>query len=212
MRNRVTASGGSKRAEIERAAETIGRHRSRVRLLALPVMVATLFTGCGGGGSSKSSAGSTTSGTSNGSAASGRLSKADFIAQGDAICEANVVKEKAIPQPSRNDLKAVTSYLPRLLSIVTDEDAKLRALKAPAADQATLDAAFTELDTALAAFRKAESAANAGNSAAFQSAAQAAKAPSDDATTRLHAYGFQHCPSPSGSAAGATSLTQAPAP
>jgi hypothetical protein len=140
------------------------------------------------------------------------LSKADFIARGDAICAANVVEEKAVPQPSRSDLKAVASYLPRFLAIVADEDAKLRALKAPAADQATIDAALSELDTALADGRKAENAANAGNAAAFQSAFQAANVPGNDATTKLHTYGFQHCPSPSGSAAAATAPTQTSAP
>ena len=73
----------------------------RIGCLALSVVIATLLSGCGSGGSSTSSGGPTTSsGASSASTGNGRLSKADFIAQGDAICEANVVKEKAVPQPS----------------------------------------------------------------------------------------------------------------
>ena len=185
----------------------------RIGCLALSVVIATLLSGCGSGGSSTSSGGPTTSsGASSASTGNGRLSKADFIAQGDAICEANVVKEKAVPQPSGSDVKAAASYLPQLLSIVADEDAKLRALKAPAADQATIDAALAELDSALADFRKAETAANAGNAATFQSESRAAQVPANDATTKLHAYGFQHCPSPSGSAQQGASPTQPSAP
>ena len=184
----------------------------RICCLVLFGVVATVLTGCGGGGSSTSGGSTTSPGATSAPAGGGRLTKADFIAQGDAICVANVAKEQALPRPSSSDLRSVASYLTPLIAIVADEDAKLRALKPPAADQVTINAALSELDTALADFRKAESAASAGNSAGFQSEFQTAKGPSDDATAKLHAYGFQHCPSPSGSAQGSPAPTQAPAP
>jgi hypothetical protein len=181
--------------------------------LALFAVVATLLIGCGGGGSSTSSGSTTTSsGTSSAAAGgSGGLSKADFIAQGDAICTANVVKLRTVPQPSQTDLKAIAADLPQLLAIVTDELAKLRALKAPAADQATIDATFAEFDTGFADFQKVLDAANAGDSAAVQSALQATQPVVVDATTKLHAYGFQYCPSTGGSAGGGTSSAAPPA-
>jgi hypothetical protein len=192
----------SPRVEYAAAGTGMRSVLGRTTGLALSVVVAILFTACGGGGSSTSSGSTTTtSGTSSGAASgSGGLSKADYLAQGDAICTANVVKLQALPRPSQSDMQATAAVLPQLLAIAGDELAKLRGLKAPAADQATIDAIFAEFDTAFADIQKAGDAASAGDSTAFQSDSQAAGPAIMDATTKLHTYGFQHCPSSGGSA------------
>lgn len=108
-------------------------------LLAL-ALLALFAIGCGSSDSSDSS--------------SEALSKADYIEQGNAICDkGNAELAAAAKEIGSNPSKAqIESYATdTLIPNLEDQAAALRALGAPEGDQETVDAIYTALDDGIAA-------------------------------------------------------------
>jgi len=164
---------------------THGRARSRSRRLARAVvgaslvLVALLVAGCGSSSSSSSST----------AAAKPPLTKAQFLAQGNAICtqgNKNLAgAEKALAANSTRAQFVAFITGPFKSEVQRQIDA-IRALEAPSADQATvkhiLDLAQSELDRVTS------------NPKAFETATVS---PFKAFSTAAHAYGLTVCASES---------------
>ena len=149
---------------------------------ALVLSLLVLVAACGS--SSKSNAGS--SGDSGGST----LSKADFIAQGDAICKA--VDAKAPKQPAGTDAKSLADYLGGAIAPISEASTKFAALKAPS-DATDLQKAFVaDIDSAVTTLKAAKAKADAGDVPGATSELQKAT-PGKDTTPKMAAYGFKDC-------------------
>jgi hypothetical protein len=154
------------------------RRIGSVLVLSLLVVLAAC------GSSSKSDAGS--SGSSGGST----LSKADFIAQGDAICKA--VDSKAPKEPSGTDAKSLSDYLGAALAPISEASTKFAALKAPS-DATQLQKDFVaDIDTAVTALKAAKAKADAGDVPGATSELQKTT-PGKETTPKMAAYGFKDC-------------------
>jgi len=150
------------------------RRLGSVLALALLVVV-----GCG---SSSKSSGS--------SANAGALSKADFIAQGDALCKD--AESKTPKDPTGTDAKSMADYMGAGITVITGVHDKFAALQAPSDAQQLQKDFIAELDTALAASKSAKAKFDAGDVQGGIDLLQ--KAP--DTTTAdkaLKDYGFKEC-------------------
>lgn len=77
-----------------------------------------------------------------------RLSKADFIAQADAICHDAVVAVQAIPEPSsQEEIDAAFAELDGIFDAMLDD---LRGLRPPTEDEDTLDELYGKIDEIVA--------------------------------------------------------------
>lgn len=120
-----------------------------VRIAALAAAVAVaVVAGCGGGGGGD------------------RLTKAEYIAAADAICKATNDELGALPDPS--SIEEVASLAEQAVSIEEDALAKLKELKPPEADQATIDEALGLLEQQVELGRQLGDAAKAGDGAKVQ--------------------------------------------
>lgn len=113
--------------------------------LVLPVLL--LATACGGSDGPKG------------------LSKADFVAQAEAICKKANADIDALGTPS--DLAGIAGFLDKLVKVADDATKALNELDAPEADEADLEAKFltpmekqTDEGKAFATKVKAAAAAN----------------------------------------------------
>ena len=155
---------------------------------------------------------------------SDRLTKAELITQGDAICTTFTAKASPIGQditaaPSADNLPQYAAAFGQLETVFTDMINGLKGLKPPETDQDTLDAIISGLNTELVALREATTAAKGGDLTGFN-AAGAKIGQLDGETSQLATtYGFQVCGGGSGStgatgaggASGATGATGATA-
>jgi hypothetical protein len=139
------------------------------RLLALG-MLAVVAGGCGG------------------SSYQG-LTKADFITQADTICTQTQKDEQAavkdVPNTATTEEQAQV-VLDKIFPLIDDQQKKLRALKPPKEDRATIDALFDEVDRATAAAKQKIKDDP-------KSVADANYNPYDKANTQAKAYGLKIC-------------------
>src|SRR5437762_2166618 len=91
-----------------------------VRQAALAIVSLLLLAACGGGGGSSS-----------------RLSKSEFDAKANAICDKYQAKVNAVAQPS--GVKDVPAYIDKVLPILREGTSKLDDLKPPQDLQSTAD-------------------------------------------------------------------------
>jgi hypothetical protein len=138
------------------------------------------------------------------SGGSDRLTKAELITQGDAICKTFSDKAGPIGQdintaPSADNLPQYATAFGQLDPVFTDMLNGLKALSPPEADQSTWDAITSGLEDELAALREAKTAAEGGDLTAFN-AAGTKIGQFDNQTSQLATtYGFQVCGGGSGS-------------
>ena len=90
-----------------------------MRQAVLALLVVLLLAACGGGGSSS------------------RLSKAEFDAKANAICDKYQKKINAVPQPS--GAKDIVSYIDKVLPILKEGTGKLDDLEPPKDLEATVN-------------------------------------------------------------------------
>ena len=132
---------------------------------------------------------------------SSAVSKQDFIARADAICQ-NTIREVRDVAPSSTgagiSLPALARYLGAVTPIVGAEVRQLRALPRPAADRPLLNRYLAAVQLASVHYRALAAAARAGDRTAIEAAtAELAASPSAALATR---YGLTICAGPTGTA------------
>jgi hypothetical protein len=149
-------------------------------LATLLVVSGLLVVGCGGGGDDNS--------TSSGSTSTGPLSKAEYIAKGDQICAQGTLvigqagrEQFGSSQPSRD--QAIQFGQDTVVPSLEDTLTKLRALEAPAGDEAKTTAIYDALEEGLNKLKQDPSLfVESDSGGAFDQANQLAQA-----------YGFKQC-------------------
>jgi hypothetical protein len=147
------------------------------------------------------------------SGGSDRLTKAELITQGDAICKTFSDKAGPIGQditaaPSAGNLPQYAAAFGQLETVFGDMIDGLKALSPPEADQSTWDAITSGLEDELVALREAKTTAEGGDLTAFN-AAGTKIGQFDNQTSQLATtYGFQVCGGGSGGS-GSTGATGA---
>jgi hypothetical protein len=135
-----------------RAGTVLGVRRASPLLLAL-----LLLAGCGGGGSSSSGQ---------------PLTRDQYASQADAICSKYKQKTGALSRPATlTDLADVADQVLPLLDAARGE---LRALRPPAAEQATAQAWLDEFDLIVQDVKNIRDKAKNNDTAGVQAAAQPA--------------------------------------
>lgn len=140
--------------------------------VALAGAAALMLTGCGGG----------------------RLSHRDFVRQADAICSAYQAKVELLTHPTSYD--DVIAYVQKTLPLYVAALDKLRALDAPAADEAGMKAWLAANRRVEAAVRKLRDAAMRHDPAATNDASAAIQAASLASRKAAAALGLETCSAP----------------
>jgi hypothetical protein len=153
-------------------------------------------------------AGCSSSGSSGGhssassSKSSATLSKAQFVAQADAMCRSFDAKRKALPTPkTATDFAAITANIQGNLELAPAFIAQSKALVARSADKAELMSNWTSVEEASYAateplVRAVLAASKAKNAAAVEQAStkvDAASDPSAQIATFMRSYGLTDC-------------------
>ena len=138
------------------------------------------------------------------SGGSDRLTKAELITQGDAICTTFTDKASPIGQditaaPSADNLPQYAAAFGQLETVLSDMIDSLKALSPPEADQSTWDAITSGLENELAALHEATTAAEGGDLTAFNAAGTNFAQLDGQSSQLVTTYGFQVCGGGSGS-------------
>jgi len=146
------------------------------------LLAALLLAGCGGGGSTTT------------------LSKADFIAQGDAICKQAHDQYAQLQKTPPNTAPEAAALTQKLIAISDSELSQLRDLNAPSEVKPALDRYLKAREQGIAVLRKGLQAAE-NNDASGYAAAQAQTAKGQVKRLKLaQAVGFTQCSVPAASA------------
>ena len=122
----------------------------RTFLLVLPGLAALALAGCGGGGDS----------------AGGTLTKAEFVAQANAICKDYDARIDALGDPG--SIEDLVGLAEKAKPIAEDGVARLRALKAPENLQASYDEYLATGDANIDLLVQLGEAAKSGDVAAIE--------------------------------------------
>jgi hypothetical protein len=127
-----------------------------------------------------------------------RLTKAELITQGDAVCKTFSDKAGPIGQditaaPSADNLPQYATAFGQLESVFSDMIDSLKALSPPEADQSTWDSITSGLTSELAALREAKTAAESGDLTAFNAAGTKIGQLDGETSKLATTYGFQVC-------------------
>jgi hypothetical protein len=146
---------------------------------------------------------------------SDRLTKAELITQGDAVCKTFSDKAGPIGQditaaPSADNLSQYATAFGQLETVFSDMIDGLKALSPPEADQSTWDSITSGLTNELAALREAKTAAEGGDLTAFNAAGTKIGQLDGQTSQLATTYGFQVCGGGAGSS-GSTGATGASA-
>lgn len=133
--------------------------------------LALLLAGCGGDGD--------------------RLSREEFVQQGNAICRKYQVQIDRLAQPET--LPAVREYLNRLLPILDDQLQEMRQLKPPKDDQEDFERLVEALELTLANAQSLRQAAQAGDVIALQALGRDVQQSSDQSGEFAQALGLTAC-------------------
>lgn len=124
----------------------------------------------------------------------GRLSHAAYVEHADAVCSAFAARVPLLTRPKSYD--AVVAYVERTLPLYADALDKLRALRPPRADEASVEAWLAADGRVAAALRTLRAAALRKDPAATNDAANALQARSLEARKAASALGLQTCATP----------------
>lgn len=165
------------------------RTSGRVILGGIAACALIVLAGCGGGGDS------TTSSTTADS-----LTKAKFLAAGDAICtDAQQQFADAQRSPPTTPASAA-AFTQQLITITEDELGRLSDLSAPAAVQSNLDLYLKAVEQNIAVLKEGLKAAQNGDATGY-AAAQAKSVKGQVKRLQLaQAVGFKECSRPAGTA------------
>lgn len=144
--------------------------RTKLALLALAASVA-LVAGCGGGGGD-------------------RLSKEEYIAAADAICAEANSSIDALGEPTE---ETFDDYITKAEEISREQLDKLRALKPPADDEATLNRAYDLVEQQIALAVKASEALKNQDQAAIEKASAEIDTLNAEADKIANDYGLKEC-------------------
>jgi hypothetical protein len=138
-----------------------------------------------------------------GGCGSSTVTKRDFVARANAICNNTLRQIRSIgpAAPGTSKHQALAAYLARLLPIVESEAKQLHALKQPSQtdrQKAQLNGYFAALDGVVRGFRQLQSAAAQGDAQAIANAQAALRA--SPVARRASSYGLHACASPTGTA------------
>ena len=156
------------------------RGRLRPRRSAIALVVACLFAAaCGSDESSNADGGAE------------RLTKEEYIAQADAICqEANAAIE-AVPEPQ--SAEELAEYGEQVVEIGQDQLDRLRALRPPAADEATINGAYDLIEQQLAIANDVVAAARDNDLEQVQELLAQGEQLNDQADQIARDYGLTEC-------------------
>lgn len=168
------------------------------RFLLSLVAVLMVAAACGGGDDNTADTTSTTASTT--TTTDPGLPKDEFIRQANAICADMNAKVEALPVPRR--ASDYTTFFRQGATIFRDAVARLRALRAPAADRARLEAElYTLADQQVGVIERSiptiEQAVASGSESRVEQAVTAAvnegETFSDKADTFSASYGLTEC-------------------
>lgn len=166
-----------------------GRTSGRVILGGIAACALIVLAGCGGGGDS------TTSSTTADS-----LTKAKFLAAGDAICADGQRRFADARKNPPTTPASAAAFAQQLITITEDELGRLRDLSAPAAVQTNLDRYLKAVEQNIATLKQGLKAAEQNDVTGYQKA-QAKTAQQQVQRLELaRAVGFRQCSVPAGTA------------
>lgn len=126
--------------------------------------------------------------------ASGRLTKTQFVARGDAICkEINEVPDDIAEPGNASDVGAVADYLQQSLDRTRPKVEQFKALRPPARDQAVADRMGGTYDQLLAKEGEVIAAARAHNAEAYTKGQDELRDLTEKLGQEASAYGFEVC-------------------
>jgi hypothetical protein len=152
--------------------------RSEVRRVALLVAAAVFAGGCGGS-------------EDNGSDGDERPTKAEWIAQADALCKESFAEAEAIPPP-QSDAK-FDEYLVQVLAVTRRFDPKFRALQAPEGDEDEIRNLVHLNEQGTQLFEELLNAVRAGDSAKIERIIEQGTANAAEFAAAANAYGSKEC-------------------
>jgi hypothetical protein len=134
---------------------------------------------------------------------SGTVTKQDFVARANAICNNALRQTRSIAPAATGTPKdqALSAYLAHLLPIVESESKQLHALKQPSQtnrEKALLNSYLAALDGVVGGFRQLQSAAAQGDTQGIANAEAALRA--SPVAARASNYGLRSCAGPGGTA------------
>jgi hypothetical protein len=153
----------------------------RARIVASMVVLVLLAAACSSNGNSGS----------NGS--SGRLTKAQYIAQADKICQAANQKTSALGAPSSTDPQVLAKFLTKSGQIISDAVNQLKQLQPPAADQQKINQLVGGLEKSASYFPALIKAVKANDTQQIQQTAQKLQQASLQGQQVAQTYGFHVC-------------------
>jgi hypothetical protein len=142
-----------------------------MRRVALAVAVVGLAAGCGGGG--------------------GRLSKAEYAKQADAICTKYNAKLKALSRPT--SISGLPDYVGKALPLARKGDDELRGLKPPKDKEQTAKEWLDQNDSVVGAMERLRDAAKKGDRAGIQTALNEASSANRTANGLARQLGLNVC-------------------
>ncbi len=120
------------------------------------------------------------------------LSKEEFIAQGDAVCEQLDKDTEAVPAPTGQD--GIEEYVDTLTGLVESAKSDFAALEAPSDGTDLQTDVVGALDTAIDILEGAAAAAASGDlDAAAESVPEGAAEESEAVSKKAAEYGFASC-------------------
>lgn len=143
-----------------------------MRRALAPLLALVLVAGCGGG---------------NGE----RLSHEEFVAQADAICERQVAKIKAVPQPE--SLEELDEYAEKVIPLAKEEVEQLHELEPPQADEEKVEQMLDDVEATVSAVERIGEAAKAGDQAQLQAAIAEGQAADARAERTSRELGLKVC-------------------
>ena len=125
-------------------------------------------------------------------AGSERLSKAEFIKQGDGICaELNQESEKV--NPEGENLAALAAFLDQIIPLIENASADFSALNPPKDASGVKTSMIKSLDAGVDASRDAKQAAEKNDETAVTEALKDIESAGEDIKDSTGKYGFKVC-------------------
>jgi glycerate-2-kinase len=150
------------------------------RIVVSALVTALLGSGCSGNNSGDNASG-------------GRLSKAQFIAKADQICQSANDRTRALQPPTTADPRALAKFLTKTGRIISDAAKQLKALQPPAADQQKINKLVTGLQTSANYFPALIKAVKAQDTQKVQQIMGQVQQASLQGTQIVQSYGFHVC-------------------
>ncbi len=121
-----------------------------------------------------------------------RLTKAEYIRQGDAICARLIQRGRAESQRRFKSQQEAAAFLGYIAEVSADVEA-FKALKYPMADRATADQLNAYLDGMVRNLREVSSAVKAGNARVANAAVKEGETAGAQFSQLTNQYGFVEC-------------------